>query len=124
MFKVVDPVSGQTRETSVYDYLWNEYPECRDLFEPDQRWPPCNVGTQDRPVYVPFEFCFTTPGQPFRRLLNPDQTQEMIEYAVQPPNYNALLITDRSLPMYKLRDANSQADSIVGRSLRVWLEDD
>jgi hypothetical protein len=55
----------------------------------DERFPVVNVGTLDRPSYLPAEVCEVLPGQVVKRRLSPSQTQEMITFACRKPWQNA-----------------------------------
>jgi hypothetical protein len=55
----------------------------------DERFPVVNVGTLDRPSYLPAEVCEVLPGQVIKRRLSPSQTQEMITFACRKPWQNA-----------------------------------
>jgi hypothetical protein len=48
-----------------------------------------NVGTKDHPSYIPVDACFVVPGQMSNSKLSPDQTQQMIRFAVRKPGQNA-----------------------------------
>jgi len=65
-----------------------------------QHWqqPVLNVATRADPQYVPQELCTVMQGQPYRRLLGPDQTRKMIEFAVRNPEANALSIAGHDNP--------------------------
>lgn len=54
--------------------------------------PVLNVGTREDPQYLPMELCNVLPGQPYRRLLNGDQTSEMLKFAARFPNLNGMSI--------------------------------
>jgi eukaryotic translation initiation factor 2C len=55
----------------------------------DPKWPVVNVGSRDRPSYLPAEVCEALPGQQMRRKLGPDETRAMIEFACRKPKANA-----------------------------------
>lgn len=59
----------------------------------DPRLPVINVGTRERPSYLPAQTCYVLPGQPARAALNSNQTAEMIKFAVRRPVQNAESIT-------------------------------
>ena len=44
------------------------------------------------PQFLPPELCTILPGQPYRALLQPDQTSEMIKFAARYPHQNAMSI--------------------------------
>ena len=60
------------------------------LNNPDQ--PVLNVGTRSDPQYLPMELCEVLPGQPYRRLLNGNQTTVMLAFAARAPNLNGMSI--------------------------------
>lgn len=45
--------------------------------------PVINVGTRDKPVYLPVEVCEVEAGQPVKNKLSPKQTQNMLNFAVK-----------------------------------------
>ena len=51
--------------------------------------PVLNIGTRERPVYVPSEQCRIVPGQPAGVKLTPAQTKEMTDFSIRPPSANA-----------------------------------
>lgn len=51
--------------------------------------PVMNVGTRQNPTYLPPEVCVILPGQSSLSKLEPDQTAQMIRFAVRRPNENA-----------------------------------
>ena len=55
----------------------------------DPNLPVVNVGTRDNPSYLPAEVCEVRPGQPAMAKLSPQQTAQMIRFAVRKPTYNA-----------------------------------
>lgn len=61
-----------------------EYPN----IQLDAKFPVVNVGTLDRPSYLPAEVCEVLPGQVIKRRLSPAQTQEMITFACRKPWQN------------------------------------
>lgn len=46
-------------------------------------FPVVNVGTRDKPVYLPVEVCEVKAGQPVKNKLSPKQTQNMPNFAVR-----------------------------------------
>lgn len=61
----------------------------------DPTLPVVNVGTKERPSYLPAEVCEVMPGQPYNRPLQPRQTQQMIRFAVRRPRENANSIVNQ-----------------------------
>ena len=55
--------------------------------------PVVNVGNRENPSYLPAEVCVIMPGQSSIRKLDPNQTQQMIRFAVRKPWDNAGSIT-------------------------------
>ncbi|RAL03580.1 putative RNA interference and gene silencing protein (Qde2) [Aspergillus ibericus CBS 121593] len=55
----------------------------------DSRMPVVNVGTKEKPSYLPVEVCHVEPGQQANTKLSPEQTKSMLEFAVQSPKTNA-----------------------------------
>lgn len=45
--------------------------------------PVVNVGSKDKPVYLPVEVCQIEPGQPVGTKLSPSQTSQMLAFAVR-----------------------------------------
>ncbi|BFZ54695.1 hypothetical protein PYCC9005_001732 [Savitreella phatthalungensis] len=65
---------------------------------------PCvNVGRPDKPIYIPSELCTVMRGQAVRRILNANQTKEMILTAARAPNLNAHFIQSEGLDMYDVQ---------------------
>ncbi|KAF2261991.1 Piwi-domain-containing protein [Lojkania enalia] len=70
-----------------------------------------DCGTQGNPKYIPVELCRVLPGQVAKRLLQGDQTREMIAFAARRPLQNAESIMNDGLQITKLGaglDANSK----------------
>ena len=59
----------------------------------DPSIPVVNVGTRENPSYLPAQVCEVLPGQPATAKLSPQQTAQMIRFAVRKPTYNAKDIT-------------------------------
>jgi hypothetical protein len=57
--------------------------------------PVVNVGTKAQPSYLPVEVCRVEPGQTAKGKLTPNQTREMLKFAVRTPAQNALSIVNR-----------------------------
>lgn len=58
-----------------------EYPN----IQLNDQHPVVNVGSVDRPSYLPAEVCTVIPGQVIKRRLSPDQTQRLITFACRKP---------------------------------------
>ncbi|EDN10395.1 hypothetical protein HCAG_06198 [Histoplasma mississippiense (nom. inval.)] len=74
---------------SVYDYFKRNYPNVPEL---NNAFPVVNVGSKEKPSYLPAEVCQVLPGQPANAKLSPNQTQNMIRFAVRRPVENATSI--------------------------------
>lgn len=83
------PKGGNTLPVNTYistfDYFKSKYPQVS--LNPNN--PVLNVGSSMRPNYLPAEACQMLPGQPVKRRLNANQTQEMIKFACRTPSQNA-----------------------------------
>lgn len=89
-----------------------EYPQ----IQLNDRNPVVNVGTMDKPSYIPAEACVVQPGQVINRRLSPDQTKEMIKFACRKPAENAKSIVGGGRAALGL---NSNTNSVAVSSL--WL---
>lgn len=69
----------------------------------DLRNPVVNVGTRDNPSYLPAEVCIVENGQPAKSKLSPNQTAEMIKFAVRSPGENADSIVNQGLGVLGIR---------------------
>ncbi|KAJ8119976.1 hypothetical protein O1611_g10486 [Lasiodiplodia mahajangana] len=85
--------SAGGRYISVYDYFKSAY----KIAIRDPNLPVVNVGTKEKPTYLPAQVCTILPGQPMRRQLSPGQTSKMIAFAVRPPAANATSIVNEGL---------------------------
>jgi hypothetical protein len=61
--------------------------------------PVVNVGSRDRPVYLPVEVCDVEAGQPAKSKLSGDQTASMLRFAVmgRKPGQNAQSIVTKGV---------------------------
>jgi hypothetical protein len=61
--------------------------------------PVVNVGTRERPVYLPADVCEVEAGQPVKNKLSPRQTQNMLNFAVKGrmPAQNAQSIASKGV---------------------------
>jgi len=125
-FRYSETPGGPEREVTVADYFRNRYGIT--LQRPDL--PVLNVGTVQDPQYMPQEICTVLPGQAYRRLLNPDQTTEMLGFAARFPNQNARFIAGQpgapgdGLRLMRLADPNGdpQTQSVQPFGFRVSTE--
>lgn len=49
----------------------------------DPKMPVVNIGSKEKPVYLPVEVCQVEPGQPVGSKLSPSQTANMLSFAVR-----------------------------------------
>lgn len=110
----------QEKETTVFDYFRRE----RGITLSRPELPVLNTGTRADPQYLPVELCRVLPGQPYRRLLNGDQTSEMLKFAARFPNLNAKSIAGspqepgNGQKLFRL-DATAQTQSVEPFGFRV-----
>lgn len=78
------------RSVSVFDYFQSKYPH----IELNPNLPVVNVGTSDKPSYLPAEACIVLPGQNAMAKLDGNQTRNMIRFAVRGPWLNAQSIVN------------------------------
>ncbi|KAL4798294.1 ribonuclease H-like domain-containing protein [Aspergillus venezuelensis] len=57
--------------------------------------PVVNVGNSAQPSYLPVDVCMVEPGQPTKSKLTPDQTRDMLSFAVRNPGANARSIVEQ-----------------------------
>lgn len=72
-----------------------------------------NVGTKDKPNYIPPELCCVHGGQVARKTLSGTQTDAMLRFAARAPNLNAQSIEGPGLEVLEVSQA--QQASSVGR---------
>ncbi|KAI1940571.1 hypothetical protein LOZ66_002167 [Ophidiomyces ophidiicola] len=75
---------------SVFDY----FRLAHKFTNMDPTMPVVNVGTMERPSYLPAELCYVESGQATKRKLGPSETREMIKCAVRKPAMNAKSIVN------------------------------
>lgn len=70
----------------------------------DPRMPVVNCGTRENPTYFPVEACEVQPGQPFGSKLSPNQTSNMLGFAVmgRKPAQNAQSIVTNGVSLLGL----------------------
>lgn len=68
--------------------------------------PLVNYGSRENPKWIPGELCSVLPGQLARRLLQGDQTREMIAFAARRPFQNAESITNDGVEVIKFVPIN------------------
>ena len=72
------------------------------------------VGPNDA-KWIPAELCSVLPGQVARRMLLPDQTRSMIEFAARPPFQNAQSIIGDGLAVTKIDQISQGVNSILAK---------
>lgn len=72
----------------------------------DPSMPVVNVGTTENPTYLPVEVCLVEPGQPAKSKLTPNQTRNMLDFAVRRPADNATSIATLGNKLLGLSPAN------------------
>lgn len=68
--------------------------------------PVINVGTKDKPSWIPPELLTVEPGQQYRRKLDGQQTDKMLGFAVRKPAENARRIVEQGAAMMGLSETN------------------
>ncbi|KAJ5938919.1 hypothetical protein N7466_002053 [Penicillium verhagenii] len=96
---------------SVGDYFKREYK--RDL---DPKLPVINVGNRQFPMYLPMDVCEVEPGQPVGTKLSPNQTSDMLKFAVmgRKPAQNAESIVTKGAGMLGLGEPLSATLAAFG----------
>lgn len=79
--------SNAGRYISVSDFFLKTH-----NMQTDPNYPVVNVGNADNPSFLPVEACVVLDGQACNAKLKPDQTSNMIRFAVRRPGSNALSI--------------------------------
>ncbi|KAK4865201.1 hypothetical protein LT330_001824 [Penicillium expansum] len=74
--------------------------------------PIVNVGTRDRPVYLPAEVCEVLPGQPFRPEPSTLQRQNMIKFSCRRPPQNYASIMTEGLDILGISEGHTKAVGI------------
>ncbi|KAI9044769.1 putative RNA interference and gene silencing protein (Qde2) [Aspergillus affinis] len=87
---------------SVADFFKQHY----DL-DTSSNMPVINVGTVENPSYLPVEACEVEPGQPANSKLTPNQTRNMLKFAVRTPVDNAESIANLGNRVLALSPPNS-----------------
>ncbi|KAL8761911.1 MAG: hypothetical protein Q9184_002015 [Pyrenodesmia sp. 2 TL-2023] len=87
---------------SVCEYFQRKYSIRLD--KPDD--PVINVGSKEKPSWVPPELLTVEPGQQYARKLDESQTAKMINFAVRTPAENARRIVERGAETMGLSETN------------------
>ncbi|MCJ1386039.1 hypothetical protein MMC17_009164 [Xylographa soralifera] len=97
------PASGVSgKYISVAEFFRNRY-----NLKVNPQLPVVNVGNKANPSYLPADVCVVLPGQPADAKLTPDQTANMITFAVRNPKANATSIVGRGLASLGLDPQNT-----------------
>jgi hypothetical protein len=91
--------NNMSKKISVNDFFRYRYGITLQI--PDA--PVVNYGTDKDPKWIPAELCTVLPGQLARRVLEPDQTRQMIGFAARRPNHNAQSIIQDGLQVTGIR---------------------
>ncbi|KAK5834483.1 hypothetical protein PVK06_018362 [Gossypium arboreum] len=75
------PVDEGGTEKSVVDYFSETY----GITIQRTQWPCLQVGSQQRPIYLPMEVCKIVDGQRYSKRLNEKQITGLLEFTCQPP---------------------------------------
>ncbi|KAK1753780.1 ribonuclease H-like domain-containing protein [Echria macrotheca] len=87
---------------SVYDFFQRKHQKI--LRKPNL--PVVNVGTREKPIYLPPEFCEVMPGQSCDQKLSESQKQNMIAFSVRNPAANRASIAGDGLTLVGLKGNN------------------
>ncbi|KAJ5781155.1 hypothetical protein N7457_006315 [Penicillium paradoxum] len=106
------------RYITVADFFKKEY-----NLSLNPNFPVVNVGTRDRPVYLPVEVCEVEPGQPAKSKLTGDQTGQMLRFAVmgRKPGQNAQSIVTKGVGVLGLGEPLNATLSAFGVSSSTEL---
>ncbi|KAF2812260.1 Piwi-domain-containing protein [Mytilinidion resinicola] len=85
--------SGATQRLTVAAY----FQQVHQITLKTPAFPLVNTGTRTDPSWIPAELCEVLPGQQAKRLLLPNQTRSMIEFAARSPDKNAVSIIQSGL---------------------------
>lgn len=78
-------------------FLTDGYEEYGKNVDPNA--PVVNVGTRENPSYLPVDVCEVVLGQPAGSKLTPNQTRNMLSFAVRGPAQNAMSIVNKGTNM-------------------------
>ncbi|KKZ64799.1 hypothetical protein EMCG_09303 [[Emmonsia] crescens] len=85
------PAAATGSYVSVYDFFRDSH----GMTLKNPNLPVVNIGSRDRPTYLPPDVCIVLPGQAPNVALNTSQTQQMIKFAVRRPALNAKSINTK-----------------------------
>ncbi|KAL4925470.1 putative RNA interference and gene silencing protein (Qde2) [Aspergillus undulatus] len=93
---------------SVADFFKREY-----NINVDPEMPVVNVGTIAQPSYLPVDVCIVEPGQPAKSKLSPNQTRQMLNFAVRGPAENARSIASKGTATLGIGDNANANPTLV-----------
>ncbi|KAL8789958.1 MAG: hypothetical protein Q9213_000844 [Squamulea squamosa] len=96
------PELQPTGKISVFDYFKKKY----NIIVKQPQEPCINLGTKDKPTFVPPELLTVESGQQHNRKLDGNQTSRMLQFAVRKPAENARRIVDQGAKMMALSMTN------------------
>lgn len=82
--------------------------------------PVVNVGNKQNPSYLPVDVCIVEPGQPAGSKLTPNQTRNMLNFAVRAPALNAQSIVRQGSQVLGL---TGNPTLVCNSSLSLFLTD-
>ena len=94
-FKFFKETATNSKWTTVADHFFEDHG--KRLKHP--KLPLINVGSRQRPVYIPPELCIVKSQQDHRSKLSPGATADMIKFAVRSAPVNAVTITGNNLKL-------------------------
>ena len=75
-----------------------------------------NVGSENRPVYIPSDLCHILPGQPDKHFIrHAEQTTNMINFACRRPELNKDMILQHGLPQLGIKQAGGPMNASILR---------
>ncbi|PGH02672.1 hypothetical protein GX51_04555 [Blastomyces parvus] len=98
---------------SVFDF----FRETRKITLDNADLPVVNIGSRERPIYLPPDVCVVLPGQAPNMTLSTTQTQQMIKFAVRRPALNAKSINTKGAQI--LGAAQPANSTLAGFGLAV-----
>ncbi|KAF2420279.1 Piwi-domain-containing protein [Tothia fuscella] len=105
---------GQSVTVDVAQYFKQKY----NITLSTPQAPVINTGTDKKPTYVPAELCTVVGGQPIQRLLQVEQTANVLKFAARPPNQNAISIEGPGLEVMALtKEQQTQTMGKFGLSM-------
>lgn len=104
------------------DRITDNCPNAEYNIRTNPNYPVVNVGSREKPSYLPAEVCKVIPGQPAKTKLNSLQTANMIKFAVKSPGENADSIVVKGAPLLGFSPTNSilVSSRYLQLMLRYW----